>query len=127
MTGGMLEAIDGVETGRILVVDDDENNRMLLVDILEAKGHEVREAEDAEAALPMVAARTPDVLLLDVMMPRMDGFEVCRRLKADRATDSIPILLITALTDRKDRLTGIEAGANDFLNKPIDRADVVLR
>src|SRR5437870_12082818 len=119
-----VQAIDGTETGRVIVVDDDPNNRMLLSHILEAKGHEVLEADDGEAALRLIAESPPDVVLLDVMMPRMDGFEVCRRLRGDASTESTPILLITALSDRKDRLTGIEAGANDFLGKPIDSADV---
>lgn len=114
-------------SGRVLIVDDEEPNRLLLRDLLEARGHQVMEAEDGEQALAEVASSAPDVILLDVMLPKMDGFEVCRRLKADAQTAPIPILLITVLTDRQDRLTGIEAGANDFLTKPIDTQDVPLR
>jgi two-component system sensor histidine kinase/response regulator len=114
-------------SGRVLIVDDEEPNRVLLRDLLEARGHQVTEAEDGEQALDEVASSAPDVILLDVMLPKMDGFEVCRRLKADAQTAPIPILLITVLTDRQDRLTGIEAGANDFLTKPIDTQDVPLR
>jgi two-component system, sensor histidine kinase and response regulator len=114
-------------SGRILVVDDEEPNRILLRDLLEARGHQVTEAADGEQALKEVAAGVPDVILLDVMLPKLDGFEVCRRLKAEARTAPIPILLITVLTDRQDRLTGIEAGANDFLTKPIDTQDVPLR
>jgi two-component system sensor histidine kinase/response regulator len=114
-------------SGRVLVVDDEEHNRVLLRDLLEAHGHRVMEAVNGEQAMDAITSSAPDVILLDVMMPRVDGFEVCRRLKADARSAPIPILLITALTDRQDRLAGIEAGANDFLTKPIDTQDVILR
>jgi class 3 adenylate cyclase len=113
--------------GCVLVVDDEEQNRSLLRDPLEARGYEVEEAEDGVLALRKIAGHPPDVILLDLMMPNMDGFEVCRRLKQDPKTAHIPILIVTALSDRKERLMGIEAGANDFLNKPIDMQDVILR
>lgn len=113
--------------GFVLVVDDEEQNRTLLCDPLEARGYEVAEAENGIQALQKIAARLPDVILLDLMMPKMDGFEVCRRLRKDPATSHIPILMITALSERKERLAGIEAGANDFLNKPVDIQDVALR
>ena len=113
--------------GCVLVVDDEEQNRSLLRDPLEARGYEVEEAENGVLALQKIAVRPPDVILLDLMMPNMDGFEVCRRLKKDLKTAHIPILIVTALSDRKERLMGIEAGANDFLNKPIDIQDVILR
>ena len=116
-----------VAPGFVLVVDDEEQNRVLLRDPLEARGYEVAEAENGLKALELVAQRLPDVILLDVMMPHMDGFEVCRRIKKDPKTAHIPVLIVTALSDRKERLTGIGAGANDFLNKPIDFHDVVLR
>ena len=113
--------------GFVLVVDDEEQNRSLLRDPLEARGYEVAEAENGSQALEKIAARPPDVVLLDVMMPQMDGFEVCRRLKTDSKTAHIPILMVTALADRKERLMGIAVGANDFLNKPVDIHDVILR
>jgi adenylate cyclase len=113
--------------GLVLVVDDEQQNRTLLRDALEARGYEVAEAENGARALQMVAERPPDVILLDLMMPKMDGFEVCRRLKKDQQTAPIPILMVTALSERKERLMGIEAGANDFLNKPVDYQDVTLR
>ncbi|MEY2480154.1 MAG: adenylate cyclase [Verrucomicrobiota bacterium] len=113
--------------GFVLVVDDEEQNRILLRDPLEARGYEVEEAENGEQALQKIGARSPDVILLDLMMPKMDGFEVCRRLRKNSKTTHIPILMITALSERKERLLGIEAGANDFLNKPIDIQDVMLR
>lgn len=114
-------------SGHVLVVDDEEHNRVLLRDLLEVHGHHVTEAVDGEQAMREAISTAPDVILLDVMMPKLDGFEVCRRLKANPSTAPIPILMVTVLTERQDRLTGIEAGANDFLTKPIDVQDVVLR
>ena len=113
--------------GRVLVVDDEAQNRELLRDLLEAQGHTVTEAENSVAALTLITQTAPHAVLLDVMMPGINGFEVCRRLKADPATAPIPVLLVTALRERADRLQGIEAGANDFLTKPIDTREVVLR
>jgi len=113
--------------GSVLIVDDEEQNRTLLRDPLEARGYEVEEAENGMQALQIIASRPPDVVLLDLMMPKLDGLEVCRRLRKDAKTAHLPILMITALSDREDRLLGIHAGANDFLNKPIDMQDVILR
>ncbi len=113
--------------GHVLVVDDEEQNRSLLHDPLEALGYEVEEAENGFEALKKIALRPPDVVLLDVMMPRMDGFEVCRRLRDNPKTTHLPILMITALSERGDRLLGIDSGANDFLNKPVDVQDLILR
>jgi signal transduction histidine kinase len=114
-------------TGRVLIVDDQEANRLLLRDLLESQGHEVAEAVDGVEALQRVADAAPDVVLLDVGMPGIDGFEVCRRLKADPATATIPVLLVTALSQRDQRLLGIGAGANDYITKPIDKSDLSLR
>ena len=113
--------------GYVLVVDDEEPNRIVLRDPLEARGFEVAEAKTGLEALHSIANRVPDTILLDVMMPGMDGFQVCRRLKLDHVTAHVPVLMITALSDRKERLLGIEAGANDFLNKPVDIQDLILR
>ena len=113
--------------GRVLIVDDEEANRVLLRDPLEAIGYEVAEAENGHQALQRVAEHQPDAILLDVMMPGMDGFTVCRHLKKNGLTAHIPILMVTALSERKERLLGIEAGANDFLNKPVDIQDLSLR
>ena len=113
--------------GLVLVVDDDEANRMLLRDPLEAHGYEIIEAENGEQALQKVEQRPPDVILLDVMMPQMDGFEVCRRLKKDALTAHIPILMVTALSERMERMMGIAAGASDFLSKPVDLQELTLR
>ena len=132
----MQSAIKEIETttalptsfkGHVLIVDDEEQNRTLLRDSLEAHGYEIVEAENGMIALEKIAAHLPDAILLDVMMPQMDGFEVCRRLKTDSKTAHIPILMITALSERKERLMGIAVGANDFLNKPVDIQDVTLR
>lgn len=111
-------------TARILVVDDIETNVRLLEAKLSAEYYEVLTACDGPTALAMVAAEQPDIVLLDVMMPGMDGFDVCRRLKDDPETRHVPVVLVTALDGRADRVAGLEAGADDFLTKPID--DVML-
>ncbi len=111
-------------SARILVVDDIEANVRLLEAKLTAEYYDVTTASDGFKALEAAVESRPDVILLDVMMPGLDGFEVCRRLKADVATRHIPVVLVTALDGRRDRLTGLEAGADDFITKPID--DVAL-
>ena len=113
--------------GHVMVVDDEEQNRSLLRDPLEARGYAVTEVENGIKALELIAQQPPDVILLDLMMPGMDGFEVCRQLKKNPQTAHIPVLLITALSERKERMMGIAAGANDFLTKPVDVNDVTLR
>jgi len=114
-------------TGCILVVEDDEISRTLISDWLSAYGHQVTQVPDGFEALAAVEKEMPDVILLDVMMPGMDGFTVCERLKANPASAAVPVLLLTALDERQDRLRGIRAGANDFLTKPLDLPDVLLR
>lgn len=111
-------------SARILVVDDIEANVRLLEAKLTAEYYEVMTAHDGPTALSLAASEQPDIILLDVMMPGMDGFQVCRRLKDDQSTRHIPVVLVTALDGRTDRLTGLEAGADEFLTKPID--DVLL-
>ena len=113
--------------GRILVADDEERSRRLLHHILEAKGYEVIFAENGQQALEKAFAEQPDVILLDVMMPIVDGYEACRRLKADPRSAPIPVIMVTALSDRQDRIKGVDAGADDFLLKPIDREELLLR
>jgi two-component system cell cycle response regulator len=111
-------------SARILVVDDIESNVRLLEAKLTAEYYEVLTANDGPTALAVAASERPDIVLLDVMMPGMDGFDVCRRLKDDPLTRHIPVVLVTALDGRADRVAGLEAGADDFLTKPID--DVML-
>lgn len=117
----------GHHPGKILVVDDEAANRLLLHELLEPHGYAVAEAANGEDALDLARTTQPDVILLDVMMPRLDGFEVCRRLKAAPETSPVPVLIVSSLSARQERLQGIEAGANDFVTKPIDRADLLLR
>ena len=114
-------------SARILVVDDIEANVRLLQAKLEAEYYEVIAARDGPEALKLAVDTRPDIVLLDVMMPGMDGFEVCRRLRDDVATRHIPIVMITALDGRRDRLAGLEAGADDFLTKPIDDVTLMAR
>lgn len=111
-------------TARILVVDDVEPNVRLLEAKLTLEYYEVLTATDGAMALDIAAAERPDIVLLDVMMPGMDGFETCRRLKSDPVTRHIPVVLVTALDGREDKIRGLDAGADDFVTKPID--DVVL-
>ena len=112
---------------RILVVDDEERNRRLLVAMLEAEGHTVLEAPDGPQALELARQSPPDIVLLDVMMPGMDGYEVVRALKASAATRPIPVVMVTSLADRESRLRGLEAGAEEFVTKPVDRVDLRAR
>ncbi len=110
--------------GRVLVVDDEPLNRELLEDLLAPLGYEVETAQDGEEALRAVRDSPPDVVLLDVMMPGMDGFQVARRLKSGEETRPIPIVMVTSLTEVADRVRALEAGAGDFLTKPVDKAEL---
>ncbi|GAB4518022.1 MAG: PleD family two-component system response regulator [Parvularculaceae bacterium] len=111
-------------SARILVVDDLEPNVKLLEAKLSAEYFGVLTALNGEDALEIAHAEKPDVILLDVMMPGIDGFEICRRLKADPATSHIPVIMVTALDQQSDLVAGLEAGADDFLSKPVD--DIAL-
>ncbi len=113
--------------GRILVVDDEEKNVKLMEALLLPRGYEVIKAYDGEEALGKVKETSPDLILLDVMMPIMNGFDVCRTLKDDVETQLIPIVIMTALGEVDDRVKGIEAGADDFLTKPINRDELLAR
>lgn len=112
---------------KILVIDDHSSSRMTAVALLSVEGYDVLEADSGPVGLKRVVESNPDLILLDVMMPGMDGFEVCRRLKADEHTRLIPVVFITALNDRRSRIMGIEAGGDDFLSKPFDRLELAAR
>jgi class 3 adenylate cyclase len=114
-------------TGRILVVDDDPKNIKLLVDLLTVKGYATTAASSGPAALDRIAAERPDLVLLDVMMPGLNGYEVCAALRADPATQMLPVVMVTALDQHEERARGLEAGADDFLTKPIHPAELLAR
>jgi two-component system cell cycle response regulator len=114
-------------TARVLVVDDVDANVKLLEARLTAEYLEVRTARSGREALEICANERADVVLLDVMMPGMDGFEVCRRLKSEPRTQHIPVIMVTALDHPSDRVKGLEAGADDFLTKPVDDIALVKR
>lgn len=111
----------------ILIVDDEIQNRKLLEVLLRPEGYVTLCAANGEEALASIAQRAPDLILLDIMMPGMDGYEVAGILKANPATSDIPIIMVTAQIDRSARLAGLNAGAEDFLTKPVDRAELWLR
>lgn len=112
---------------RVLVVDDLAVNIRLLEAKLVSEYYEVLSASNGPAALELVRARAPDIVLLEVMMPIMDGFEVCRQIKADPATRHIPVVMVTALSETRDRVRGLESGADDFLTKPINDIALLAR
>ena len=112
---------------RILIVDDEPQHRQLLEVMLAPEGFLLLTAASGEEALAMVAQQPPDLILLDVMMPGMDGYQVVARIKANPATKGIPVILLTALDDRSSRAHGLSAGAEDFLTKPVNRADLYAR
>ena len=112
---------------RILVVDDNETNRDILVTRLEAHGYQTLQAADGEEALRGVAQHRPDLVLLDVMMPNLDGVEACRRLKSDRTVAFTPVILVTAKPATQDIVAGLDAGADEYLTKPVDQAALVAR
>jgi putative two-component system response regulator len=117
----------GNQTGRVLVVDDVEANRVLLTALLTREGYQVELAVNGSEALERVRRHPPDIVLLDVMMPRPDGFDVCRALKEDPATRLVPIVLLTALHNPEDRIRGIDAGADDFISKPFHAHELRAR
>src|SRR5690349_2035841 len=114
-------------TARILVVDDVSANVKLLEARLTAEYFDVVTAMSGPEALSLCRSAQCDIVLLDVMMPEMDGFEVCRRLKADPATHHIPVVMVTALDQPADRVQGLEAGADDFLTKPVSEIALIAR
>ena len=112
---------------RVLVVDDTPSNVKLLADVLGARGYAVLTATAGPAALELMEREPPDLVLLDVMMPGMSGYEVCRKIRENPATAMVPVVMVTALDPGQERVKGIEAGADDFLTKPIHQAELLAR
>ena len=112
---------------RILIVDDTQESIDLLVYFLKPTGYRVLTATNGYKALEIINATPPDLILLDVMMPEIDGYEICERVKKDPKTQHIPVIMITALRELKDKITGLEAGADDFISKPYDSVELLAR
>ena len=111
----------------VLVVDDVESNARLFERLLSRDGHRVLSARDGAEALAVVSREHPDLIVMDVMMPTLDGFETCRLLKQDPSTRLVPVVLVTALQDSRDRIRGLEVGADDFISKPVNSAELTAR
>ena len=112
---------------RILIADDDEDIRAFLDITLGLAGFEVVHARDGIEALELVHAHSPDVVVLDVMMPRMDGLETLRRLRTDARTSHLPVLILTAKAQRQDAIEGLDSGADDYVTKPFDAEELLAR
>jgi putative two-component system response regulator len=112
---------------KILLIDDEENNLKLLSHWLISLGYDIDLASNGKDGVEKCAGARPDLVILDIMMPVMDGYEACRLIKADPLTKNIPVILVTALQDRESKLKGLSAGANEFLSKPIDQAELTMR
>lgn len=123
----MLSQSHQTVTGTILVADDQATNRELLDEFLSAQGFKVITVGDGDSALRKIAATQVDLVLLDVMMPNLTGFAVCEKIKSNPESDLIPVVLITSLSDKHDRLQGIKAGADDFLTRPVDSTELLAR
>ena len=117
---------DGSKQARVLVVDDQEVNRIPLIVLLEQEGHAVLEAGSGERPSCSCGGGV-DLVLLDVMMPGMDGFETCRRIRAEPDCLTLPVVFVTSLEDRESRVRGKEAGGDDFLNKPVDDVELLAQ
>jgi two-component system, OmpR family, alkaline phosphatase synthesis response regulator PhoP len=116
-----------VLVGRILIADDNQQNRELLEAYLADDGHEILMAADGRQTLDVTLEQKPDLILLDIMMPKLSGYEVCQRLKENPTTRNIPVLMVTALRDMGDIEKAVAAGADDFLSKPVHRLELKTR
>ncbi|WP_457788907.1 response regulator [Pseudomonas sp. PL-6] len=123
----MNAAMQIAERGTVLIVDDTPDNLALLSDALDAHGYMVLVALDGQSALNRIQRRRPDLILLDAMMPGLDGFETCRRIKAEPDSADIPVLFMTALTDSEHVVEGFAAGGSDYVTKPIHTDEVLAR
>lgn len=119
--------VPNLTNASILLVDDNEQNLELLLAYLEELGCSLSTARDGVEALEAVAKAKPDLILLDIMMPRMSGFQVCAKLKADPATKTIPIVVVTALSEVADVERAVELGADDFVTKPVNKLELLTR
>ncbi|QDT34563.1 response regulator [Thalassoglobus polymorphus] len=113
--------------GRILIADDNEQNRELLEAYLSDEPHEILMAADGQETVAVAREKQPDLILLDIMMPKMSGYEVCQKLRADETTAKIPVLMVTALKEMGDIEKAVAAGADDFLTKPVHRLELKTR
>lgn len=123
----MGDSQNSMNGASVLIIDDSSENRLLLTSQLSLEGYEILQAEDGFQGIAVAEQARPDLILLDVMMPEMNGFEVCRKLKAQEATAGIPIIMVTALREVQYRIQGIEAGADEFLSRPHHREELVVR
>ena len=112
---------------KVLVVDDQKDNVFVLKDRLQREGYEILEAYDGETCIKIAKSENPDIILLDVMMPGMSGFEVCKILSETKSTQLIPVLLVTALTEAEDLKEGFQVGAFDYIKKPFNRIELIAR
>ena len=112
---------------KVLMVDDNPTNLQVLQATLEGRGYRLLAARDGASALAVATKAMPDLILLDIMMPRMSGFEVCRKLKSDPATRDVPVIMVTALNELGDIERAVDSGTDDFLSKPVNRLELVTR
>ncbi|MBU4606057.1 MAG: response regulator, partial [Proteobacteria bacterium] len=113
-----------MQNSRVLIVDDEQENLLLMEDLYRQHGAEVIKAHNGLEALALAEKDLPDLILLDVMMPGLDGYEVCRRIKDGEHTQRIPVIMVTGMGAMNNKLKGLDAGADDFLNKPVNSAEL---